>query len=66
MIFMGYNRYSFAKKISKLKEKTPNILRQFIGQGIRLVPSGFMMLIDHSKITWVMDFLIKCQNFQIF
>ena len=38
-VFMGYNRYSFAKKISKLKEKTPNILRQFIGQGIRLVPS---------------------------
>jgi asparagine synthase (glutamine-hydrolysing) len=38
-IFMGYNRYSFAKKIFKLKEKTPNILRQLIGQGIRLVPS---------------------------
>ena len=38
-IFMGYNRYSFAKKIFKLKEKTPNILRQFVGQGIRIVPS---------------------------
>ena len=29
----------FAKKILKLKEKTPNILRKFVGQGIRLVPS---------------------------
>ena len=38
-IFMGYNRYSFAKKIFKLKEKTPSILRQFVGHGIRLIPS---------------------------
>ena len=38
-MFMGYNRYSFAKSIFRLKEKTPNILRQFVGQGIRLVPS---------------------------
>ena len=38
-MFMGYNRYSFAKRIFRLKEKTPNILRQFVGQGIRLVPS---------------------------
>ena len=38
-IFMGYNRYSFANKIFKLKENTPNILRKFVGQGIRLVPS---------------------------
>ena len=39
-IFMGYNRYYFTKKIFKLKEKTPKIFRQIVGQGIRLVPSG--------------------------
>ena len=39
-IFMGYNRYYFAKKILKLKKKTPNILRQLIGQGIRSIPPG--------------------------
>ena len=37
-IFMGYNRYYFAKKILNLKKKTPNILRQLIGQGIRSIP----------------------------
>ena len=39
-IFMGYNRYSFANKVVRLKKRTPIFLRQFIGQGIRSVPSG--------------------------
>ena len=38
-IFMGYNRYFFAKKILKLKKSTPEIVRKFISQGISFVPS---------------------------
>lgn len=40
-IFMGYNRYFFAKKILKLKKSTPAIVRKFISQGISFVPSRF-------------------------
>ena len=38
-IFMGYNRYFFAKIILKLKKSTPEIVRKFISQGISFVPS---------------------------
>jgi len=40
-IFLGYNRYSFAKRVSKLKSKSPDIFRKLISKGIKFIPPWF-------------------------
>lgn len=40
-IFLGYNRYLFAKKILKFRSYCPNILRILLSKILKLIPSNY-------------------------
>jgi asparagine synthase (glutamine-hydrolysing) len=57
-IFMGYNRYLFARKISNLKKKIPMILRQLISNFLQSVPS-----IYYDKLSKPFQKMLGMQGF---
>jgi asparagine synthase (glutamine-hydrolysing) len=40
-VFLGYNRYLFARKISSFKKKSPEFIRKFLGRFLQFIPSNF-------------------------
>ena len=45
-MFLGYNRYSFAKKILYLKRKSPESLRLFLSKMLKGIPSNFFDILS--------------------
>ncbi len=45
-IFLGYNRYLFAKKITKFKKYCPNFIRELMSKLLRSIPPNYFDLIS--------------------
>ena len=63
-MFLGYNRYSFAKKILYLKRKSPESLRLFLSKMLKGIPSNFFDILSQpfQKMLGIHGFSHKIQK----